>query len=265
TWIMAVLLAGIIALPYIITLTVPNTKDNINKTPLLFLTNQSQGDLAVLRVFLGIYLIILMARVIGLEYQLGTIRVLLSRGVGRLQLLLAKLLTVGIIGLLLFIVGLVYNAILLTGLLAFTVGNLNAFNAITSTFWSDTWTYMLTVLLSMGVTILMATAVSVLGRSLAFGLSAAVIWFPIDNIGEIFLFLANRITHNDFWLNVTAYLLGPNLNVMPGSILSPQAFTIGAPPYVQVDGTHTVVVALVYAAIFAVVAFVLTWRRDVKE
>jgi len=34
---------------------------------------------------------------------------------------------------------------------------------------------------------------------------------------------------------------------------------------IQVDGTHTLVVALVYAIIFAAVAIVLTRQRDVLE
>jgi ABC-2 type transport system permease protein len=76
-------------------------------------------------------------------------------------------------------------------------------------------------------------------------------------------------------LSLTAYFLGPNLNTMPVPLTSGRVLAIGqAPVYfvdkagthgIQVDGTHTIVVALVYAAIFAVVAFVLTWKRDVKE
>jgi zinc transporter ZupT len=119
----------------------------------------------------------------------------------------------------------------------------------------------------MGVTILLAAAVSVLGRSLSFGLTVAVAWFPADNLGTVIMLLANRLTHNDFWLNITGYFLGPNLNVMPTVVIAdPKAsFALGAPPLVQVDGTHTLLVTLVYALIFAVVAAVLTWRRDVKE
>ena len=113
----------------------------------------------------------------------------------------------------------------------------------------------------------MASAVSVLGRSLTFGLSLALAWFAVDNIGTIFLYLGYRLTHSDFWLNVTAYLLGPILNVMPKALITSKTeiSTIGAQPYVTVDGAHTLWVTLVYAVIFALVAIVLTWRRDVKE
>ncbi len=267
TWIMAVLLAGAISLLYIITLTVPSAKDAINNTPLQFLSVRFESDLAVLRVFCGFFLLILTARVIGLEYQLGTIRILLARGVGRLQLFSAKLLSVVIVGLTIFVGGLLLNALLTCSLLLILVGNLNALNAVTSAYWADIWLYILSVLASMGVTILLAAAVTVLGRSLAFGLTVAVAWFPADNIGTVFMLLANRLTHNDFWLNATTYFLGPNLNIMPTVVITDQkqVFSIGAPPLAQVDGTHTLLVTLVYALIFAVVAVVLTWRRDVKE
>jgi ABC-2 type transport system permease protein len=267
TWIMLLLLLGAIALPYLIALTAPNITDNLRHTPLNFFYNEMEIDLSILRVFIGIFLLILTARVIGLEYQLGTIRILLARGVGRLQLLAAKLLTIAVVALILFAGGLLLDGILTCSLVAILTGNLNALNALNSAFWSNTWLYTLSVLVSMGVTILLAAALTVLGRSLSFGLSASVAWFPADNIGIFFISLAARITHSDFWLNVTAYLLGPNLNVMP-TVLIPAQFkanSVGITPLVNVDGTHTLLVALVYALIFAAVAVVLTWRRDVKE
>ena len=268
TWVMLVLLAGVIALPYIITLTVPAVIDTINHTPLLFLSNRMTQNLAVLRVFIGIFLLALTACAIGLEYQLGTIRILLSRGVGRLQLLAAKLTAVVIVALTVFVAGILYNMLLMSALLLIMVGNLNAYHAITPAFWTEAQQYALTVLVSMGATILMATAASVVGRSLTIGLSVALAWFPVDNIGTIFLELAYRLTHNDFWLNVSAYLLGPNLNVMPKAVITSaigEVFTIGVQPFVAVDGAHTLWVTLVYSLIFAGVAIVLTWRRDVKE
>jgi len=116
----------------------------------------------------------------------------------------------------------------------------------------------------------------VVGRSVTFGLSAALVFFPIDNIAILVMTLAYRVTHNDFWLSTTAYFLGPNLNVMAAALTSSRAESIGAAPLyfvdqagqahgILVDGTHTLAVALVYASIFAVTAIVLTWKRDVKE
>jgi ABC-2 type transport system permease protein len=276
TWILLVLLAGVMILPYLIEFTVPSIKDQIQQTPLHFFYNEMSIGLSIVRVFTGIFLLIITARMIGLEYQLGTIRVLLSRGVGRLQLLFAKLLTVVIIALVLLAFGLVLNYLLTLILVSSKAGNLTPFNALTSQFWSDTRTYILTILLNMGVTILLATTAAVIGRSLSFGLSAALVFFPIDNVGTIIMQLAYRLTNNDFWLSLTAYFLGPNLNVMPMPLTSGRAESIGASPLyfvdeahkahgVLVDGTHTLGVAAVYAAIFAITAIWLTWKREVKE
>ena len=275
-WIMLVLLLGVIVLPFVIEMTAPNVKTNIQTNPLHFYYNLLSITLSILRVFTGIFLLILTARVVGLEYQLGTIRVLLSRGVGRLQLLFAKLLAVGVIALGLLVLGLLLDYLLTVILVAGITGNLNAFSALNSAFWSDVRIYVLSIMLNMGVTILLATAAAVVGRSVTFGLSAALVFFPIDNIATIVMTLAYRITQNDFWLSTTAYFLGPNLNTMAAALTGNRAESIGANPLyfvdqagqahgIQVDGTHTVVVALVYAAIFAITAIVLTWKRDVKE
>jgi ABC-2 type transport system permease protein len=275
TWILLVLLLVVIILPYIIEFTAPNVKTNIQTDPLHFFYNILSIGLAILRVFSGIYLLIVAARMVGLEYQLGTIRVLLSRGVGRLQLLFAKLLTVAIIALILLVIGLALNYLLTLILVAGVTGNLNAYSALNSQFWSDAWAYVLTILLNMAVTILLAFAASVVGRSLSFGLSAALVFFPIDNIGTVVMALAYRVTHSDFWLSATAYFLGPNLNTMPTAV-SGKLESIGATPLfltdpagqthgILVDGTHTLVVAVVYGVIFAAIAIFLTWRRDVME
>ncbi len=275
-WIMLVLLLGVIVLPFIIEMTAPNVKTNIQTNPLHFYYNVLSISLSILRVFTGIFLLILAARTIGLEYQLGTIRVILSRGVGRLQLLFAKLLAVVLIALGLLVFGLLLNYLLTVILVAGLTGNLNSFSALNAVFWSDARIYVLSIMLNMGVTILLATAAAVVGRSVTFGLSAAIIFFPIDNIATIVMTLAYRITHNDFWLSTTSYFLGPNLNATAGALTNGRAESIGSTPLyfvdqagqahgILVDGTHTVVVALVYAVIFTVVAIVLTWKRDVKE
>ena len=275
-WIMLVLLLGVIVLPFVIEMTAPNVKTNIQTNPLHFYYNLLSITLSILRVFTGIFLLILTARVVGLEYQLGTIRVLLSRGVGRLQLLFAKLLAVAVIALGLLVLGLLLDYLLTVILVAGITGNLNAFSALNSAFWSDARIYVLSIMLNMGVTILLATAAAVVGRSVTFGLSAALVFFPFDNIATLIMTLAYRVTQNDFWLSATAYFLGPNLNTMAAALTGNRAESIGANPLyfvdqagqahgIQVDGTHTVVVALVYAAIFAITAIVLTWKRDVKE
>lgn len=264
-WISFVLVLGIIVLPYLITLTVKSQGDLLKSQPLQFFYASVGENLFVLRVFIGFFLLILTASVFGREYQLGTIRILLARGIGRLQLLFAKLLAVVVIALFALVIGLILNVLLQALQMTVLAGNFDGLKALNADFWHSTGIYLLTVLISMGVTILLTVALTALGRSFVFGLSASLAFFPADNIGTVFMRLGYSLTHNDFWRNATAYFLGPNLNAMPASIVPQHFSNFGAAPIIAVDGTHTLVVALVYGAIFLVAASVLTWKRDVKE
>lgn len=267
TWIMLVLFMGPICLAYLIMFVDISLKEIIAAPHAEYFYSRVAAGLALIRIFGGMVIAIITARVIGQEYSQGTIRIVLARGVGRVQLLLAKLSAIAVWAILITIIGLVLN--LLWALLQIQIvsGNLDAFTSLSSTAWRDLGTNVLTILISMGATILMATGITVLFRSLAGGLSASIAWFPADNIVTNILLVVFALTRNDFWQNISAYLLGPNLNVMAGRVANVQngSWAFGTPPLVPVDGNHTLVVAAVFAVVFATSAIVLTWRRDVKE
>lgn len=266
-WIALVLLLGILFLPYLIMFTDPNLKDIIDSRGNPYFYERVAAGLALLRAFGGIILLIVTARVIGQEYSLGTIRVVLARGVGRVQLLLAKIVAMVIWAIFVLAVGLAAIALLTTIQIQIATGSLNALTGLPTSVWHDLGIYLLALLISMGVTILMASAISVLFRSLAGALSGSIAWFPVDNMLVIMLLLMSRLTNSDFWLNVSGYLLGPNLNAMAG-ILAKQDSSVwifGFGPEDTVDSNHVLLVALVYALIFAIVAIAITWKRDVKE
>ena len=267
TWIMFVVMVAPMVLLNVLLATAHVVKDTLQRAPLAALYEAMGMNLTVFRVFVGFFLLLLTSYVIGQEFQFGTIRVLLSRGAGRVQLLLAKLSALVLVALALVVFALVLDSIMVALLIIYLQGNLNALQAITPAFWSNGGLYLLTVLISMGVTILMAVAVSALFRSLALGMSAALAWFAVDNVGVLFLMLATEITGSNFWINVSAYALGPNLNEMPRVVLpaSINAVRVGVTPLVNVDGPHTLWVALGFAVVFAVAALLLTWLRDVKE
>lgn len=235
--------------------------------PLRGLYTFMTSDLFLLRVFWGVMIIILTARLIGMEYSGGTIRVLLARGVGRLQLLFAKLTVVSLIA----VIG---GALLLLwatlcGLVAVqsTVGNLDVLKALDATFWADTRLYIAANLISLGVSILMAAAVTTLTRSLSAGLSVSIAWFPLDNFSVLLLALGDRLTGWDFWSLLSGDFLGLNLNQMATKLMSPAGSTISSflVPLTPVTGAHTLLVAGIYAAAFFIVMVTLTKLVDVKE
>jgi ABC-2 type transport system permease protein len=269
TWILALVLGAIICLPFLVVLTGHGFKNGLQLAPLDELYRTMGRNLLVLRVFSGTFLILLTARLIGMEYSSGTIRVLLGRGVGRLQLLGAKLAAIALIALGVLVAGLALETLLTVVTVQMAAGDLNALKALDGAFWNDTWLYVVTILINMAATILMATAVTVIGRSLAVGLSVGVSFFAVDNIGVIFFFLAYRLTNSTFWTQATGDLLGPNLNAMAAAILPGRAsiatFRAMTPPLVPVDGGHTLLVTAIWSAAFLVTAVVLTWKRDVTE
>lgn len=271
TWIMLALLLIIIAIPYLVLLGSSTLKAQLQQAPLQTLYEGAGDNFLVLRVFSGLLLVVLTTRLIGMEYSSGTIRVLLSRGVGRLQLLFAKLLTVSLVALAILVVGTALDALLTLLTVGAVTGNLDALKSLNSGFWADMGVYIGTIAISMAATILMATAVTVLTRSLAGGLALGLGWFPADNIGLIFFILAFRLTRNSFWTVVTGDFLGPNLNAMPSAVLPARAQAAAAASnatfttLTPVTGAHTLLVTGIYCAVFAAVAIVLTWKRDVKE
>ena len=269
TWVMAILLLGIICFPFLVNFAVGDLKDRLTFAPLNELYRNLAENLLMLRIFSGTFLILVTARLIGMEYSSGTIRVLLSRGVGRIQLLGAKLTAIGIVALGVLVFGVAIQSALALLQIQLVAGNLDALKAANGTYWSDAWTYIFTIAFNMVVTVMMATAFTVIGRSVAVGLSAGLAFFAVDNIGMIFLYLAYRITGSNFWLLLSGDLLGPNLNVMPNQLLSPEAVSakVGAlaQPWVPVTGAHTILVACVWTAAFIVAAITLTTWRDVTE
>lgn len=247
----------------------PDLNHSIQHTPLSFLYEVTQSALTIFRVLSGIALLILTSFVIGREYQYGTIRILLARGVGRLQLLLAQLALLALLALGLVALFALITAIFLYLLLLARVGSLHALSALTLAFWSNTGSDLLAVLLSMGVTILLAAAMNALGRSLTFGLSASLAWFPIDNFGALLMNPIAELTHSNFWRVITSYLLGPLLNHLPDTLLPRNAqgnlASFGAPPLVAFSTAQALLVIGVYALLFLVVACITTWKRDIKE
>ncbi|HEU0027466.1 MAG TPA: ABC transporter permease [Ktedonobacterales bacterium] len=267
-WIMVGLMFGGYTLFTIILSKGANLQEFIDHHPLAALAMLTQSPLFLLRVFWGMMIIILTARLIGMEYSGGTARVILARGVGRLQLLFAQLSMMALIALIGGAVFLAFaGALELLGVRT-VAGNLDVFKAADATFWADTRNYALSVLISLGVSILLAAAVTSVTRSLAAGLTVSVIWFPIDNFAFILLILGDRLTGWDFWSLVSGDFLGLNLNAMSNLVMSshtPPAIGGLFQPLTPVTGAHTLLVTAIYAVAFLAVAIGVTATRDVKE
>jgi len=243
-----------------------NVKAQLEQSPSTFLFNFYDIYGTIFDTGSGIFLLIVAARLVGMEYSAGTIRVLLGRGAGRLRLLLAKLTTLGLLGLALLAGFLLLVSAAIYGVVVAWEGSFSKVSSLPSTVWNDLGIVVLIMLTSMGVCILIGAAAATLGRSLAFGIGAALAFFPIDNFGTALLRVLNLLTGWHFWQDVTAYLLGPNLNALPVLMeMDHAAHAAFATPLVTIDATHAWLVIAAWSLGLIVLTVGLTLRRDVLQ
>ena len=281
TWVLVGIVTLFVVGAQLLLISGPRDSADLHSDPLGAFYQILQGDTAIVRVLSGIFMLILAAHVIGLEYQYGTIRVLLSRGVGRLQLLGAKVVALTLAGLALMALESLIELAFAWGLTLALAHGAQPWHVLGAEFWADLRIFLFYLVLNLLVTMALGVAASVLGRSLAFGLAVGLSWFAVDGLLTIPLSLLARFTHSDFWLKVSGVLLGPLLNRLPDFIAPPYHETVSSPhgpvtltrsvggfgpePLVAVPGGQALLIIAIYTAIFAAVAIILTWRREVME
>jgi len=266
-WLM---LGGALVLLAIITLAItssPQIEDQLKSDPTGFAYSARDVLGTIFQIGSGIFLLIVGSRLFGMEYSSGTIRIIYARGVSRLSLLLAKMVTLAVIGILLLAGYLVIAGGFVSILVNAWTGGLAPIQNLPQQFWQDMAFWALVQGISMGIAILMAAAAAGIGRSLAFAMAASLAFFPVDNFSVGLLALGARITGHDHpWLDITKYELGPNLNVVL-NLIEPghHARAAFAPPLLPVDGTHALLVIGAFALAFAVIAVGRAIRPDVLE
>jgi ABC-2 type transport system permease protein len=266
-WLM--LVGGFVVLGIVVVAsnTVQNLPELAKRDPSAFVRQLLDIYGTIFQVGSGIVLLIVGSRLIAMEYSSGTIRIAYARGVGRLQLLLVKLVALALIGIALLVGYVLVAALIVAALYASFTGGLAGLDTINSALRQDFGYWLLVQGISMGVVILLAAAAAGLGRSLAFAMAASLAFFPVDNFLVGIMALTSRATkHDSPWRNITEYLLGPNLNVVLNLIepdhLAQAAF---APPLNVIDGRHALLVIGAWAVLFAVVAVWRAVRPDVLE
>ena len=244
------------------------TSDQVRKLlahdPTSFYFNYLEGVLTLFNTMSGVFLLVVSSRLVALEYSSGTIRTVLARGTGRLQLLGAQLLALAISGLVLLAAFIAVCAATLYAIVVAWQGSFAPITSLPQVAWTDTWVNVLVALVSIAVCILLGTTAAVVGRSVAFGAGAALAFFPADNFGTVVMSLVNRLTNQDVWREVTQYFLGPTLNQLAASLETDHSVGAAfATPLVKVDAAHCWIVIGVYAFVFLAASVLLTWRRDV--
>ena len=264
------MLAGSLVLLAIITLAItsaPNIQDQLKSNPTSWAYGARDIFGTIFQIGSGIFLLIVGSRLFAMEYSSGTIRIIYARGIGRLRLLLAKMLTLAVIGVLMLAGYLVIAGGILALLVNAWTGSLAPLQHLPNQFWQDLGIWAVVQGMSMGIAILMGAAAAGIGRSLAFAMAASLAFFPVDNFSVILELLGSRITRQDHpWLNISQYQLGPNLNTVL-NLIEPghHARAAFATPLQPVDATHALVVIGAFALAFAVIGVGRAVRPDVLE
>lgn len=275
-----VMTAGVLFLQIVLAAT-PHAAQVLRNTPLDAYANTLTGDIAIVRILSGILALILAAHVIGLEYQQGTIRILLGRGVGRLQLLGAKAVALAIVVACFMAVELFIELAFAWGISVTAGAASRPWRALTGEFWTDFRLFLLYLVINAVATSLLGIAASVTGRSLAFGLTVGLSWFAVDNLLMQALALLERLTGSAFWADLSGVMLGPLLNRLPDYLLLPYHVVVQTPhgwalephmmsgfgqlPLIWVGAPHALLVIGLWSAFFLAVAVTLTVRRDVLD
>lgn len=204
---------------------------------------------------LGAVLLAAMAWLVATDYQEGTIRIILARGVGKLRLLTAKLVTVTLLAMAWF------AALALGGVVYLAVSLSQRPGAVV---WREVWVAMLVVALSALAGALLGAAAGSVGRSMTLAAAVAVSFFPADNFLGYVLPIFHTATQEKVWGELTSYLLGLNLNHLPSVLMGRRAAElIGPEP--AVGATHSLLVIAGYMAVFLVAALAANLRRDTVE
>jgi ABC-2 type transport system permease protein len=264
-WVMLALLISGTAAVYLLNIGNQNVHQVLLSNPVQYAYNYALSqNLLVFRVLSGFLALLVAAFAIGLEYQQGTIRVILGRGVGRVKFLLSKIVALFLMAVLVQLGGIILNGILLVAVIGASTGGFTAVGVILSHCMGTFIQFFLYLIFNMWVSILLATAVTVLGRSLAFGLSVALMWFPVDNFAATISPLLRHLFPGDLAMKMSNALLGPDLNVLPVVAISQHISNEMSVPQITIGGWQTIVIVLVYALVFLVTAMVLIRLRDVR-
>lgn len=226
----------------------------------------------VLEMSLGIPVLLIAARTAAHDFHYGTIRILIGGGARRIPLVLSKLAASGLVaaaGLVIAVTVAAGCVRLLSPAIAQHIGSLPAL------YWRELWLDVAAIAVSIGCCLILGTFTSTLSRSLTAGVTAAMVWFPTENVLTAILAFAVATTHQDVFVKASGWLLAPNLNHLTQA-LQPWRSTIemgakplgetNANPVGPVGAEQGLIVIGLWATLMLVASLLSVMGRvDVKE
>lgn len=212
-----------------------------------------------------ILLCILAGTLVGSEYGFSTQRLAFSRGTSRLQMLSAQAIALAVISMILAV-----GMLLVGTLVGLIVGPAfgTAVSAPSFGGWMEIIKFFFAFSFSLFAYALVALAAATLGKSTAAGIGLALGWFLLEFIvGGILTNLAPLLLQNDtgkMLQHIPDWFLGSNVGALLGYA---GHYPIGLAPTPSADFSlaRSLIISLVYCAIFFGGSYLLLSRRDVTE
>jgi ABC-type transport system involved in multi-copper enzyme maturation permease subunit len=214
---------------------------------------------------IGLLLIAILAgTIVGGEYSVGTLRLMLTRGPTRTQFILSKvgaILVCTIIGVgVLLLAGVVFGAIL------------NLFTGVAAgfAFLSGIWIlhmllYLFASALGLFTYAMIALALATLGRATTAGVAGALVWWVLESVLSLPLNAVGTVVGGvvgEILKAIPNYFIGNNINIL---VQNQIAYMTGGSSSPLSDDVHALVVLILYMALCIGLAVWITRRRDVTN
>lgn len=222
--------------------------------------------------FVGIIsLIIITGSIVGGEYGIGTIRLMLTRGPTRTQFLLAKVGTV-IICILITLFLLILVGILVGALLNVATGIAVNFSFFTGKWLVHAVAYVSIAALGLTVYAMIALCLATVGKTTAAGIAGALIWWFLESVlGAVLtgIRFLNPGPVGDFLGAIPDYFIGNNLAALydhQNYYLMNQANQAVVHPNLHaLSDLHAMLVFMGYFVVFIGVAWWINQQRDITN
>ncbi len=214
--------------------------------------------------FIGVMLLIILAgTIVGGEYNVGSIRMMLTRGPTRTQFLLAKigamlicsLFTLIFLALVGIIMGMLFNL---------TTGIHVDFKFLTGAWLLHCILLLFAAIFSLFIYSVLAICLSTLGKATAGGVAGALLWWFIERILSGILPIFGELIKGpfgDFLRAVPDYLMSNNL----GALLNNQEQYMSGGQASSISDLHAVLVLIVYLGSFIGIAWWAMQARDITN
>ena len=213
---------------------------------------------------LGVILIIILTgTIVGGEYSIGTIRLMLTRGPTRTQFLLGKV-GAALACIMLGLLFLVLFGILVGQILSIFFSAATNWNFLSLAWFGHGLLYLISTMAGLFVYAMMALFLATLGRSPTAGVAGGIAWSLLEPV--LGLLIGSIGTHiqgflGTFFTALPDYLIGNNLD----ALLQNQSLFLTHDQPAAISNLHALLVLAAYVVVFFGLSWWVITRRDVTK